>query len=575
MNQNISQYDMQAGRPCFAGILTGLGRMFRSLAVLMGCLSVTMVVAPSFAADISSMAKPAETGELVSQGKDIYFRRCSFCHGLMGDGNGPAADYLDPRPRDFTLGTFKFRTTQSGELPLDEDLFRTVSRGLPGTGMQAFDSDIIKSGLSEEERWAVVFYIKTFAPEFADPELDPAKNGLVVELPKERVPYNADTIAKGKEVFLRVKCWECHGKQGRGNGQTAFDRTDDWGFPIRIRNVTHPWKIKGGTRVEDIFMRFSTGINGTPMPSFVEGATETERWYLANFIKSLQHEETAHRVLKVQAIETDIPDDPGSAAWEQATPMDIRLTGQVIAAPRWQNPSIEMVTIKAIHNEKEIGFLLEWDDAFKDVIHDKEQEFNPAEISKVGAFNSYVKANDMVPRQLETLRDSIALQFPVKPLTGTKKPHFFRGDSSNPVQLWVWKADLDAKGEPSVEEANARGWKQAPKLQGEDKQQATAKASWDQGRWSVVMKRALTTDDKGDVQFVKGNFIPVALNAWDGSNGEHGRIMSLSTWYSVVLEAPVPVSVYVYAVLAVLAIAGLAVWMVRKVRADELAAGSA
>ena len=92
---------------------------------------------------------PKRLPELVEQGRSIYFRRCSFCHGLLGDGNGPAADYLDPRPRDFTLGTFKFRTTQSGELPTDEDLFRTVSRGLSGTGMQAFDSDLIKNGLSE------------------------------------------------------------------------------------------------------------------------------------------------------------------------------------------------------------------------------------------------------------------------------------------------------------------------------------------------------------------------------------------------------------------------------------------
>ncbi|MCP4811349.1 MAG: hypothetical protein GY888_02485, partial [Planctomycetaceae bacterium] len=109
----------------------------------------------ALAADKPSKPKPETTTELVEQGKTIYFRRCSFCHGLLGDGNGPAADYLDPRPRDFTLGTFKFRTTQSGELPTDEDLFRTVSRGLSGTGMQAFDSDLIKSGLSELERWAV------------------------------------------------------------------------------------------------------------------------------------------------------------------------------------------------------------------------------------------------------------------------------------------------------------------------------------------------------------------------------------------------------------------------------------
>ena len=114
-------------------------------------------------AQVPSGPRPQMTDASLAQGAAIYLRRCSFCHGLLGDGNGPAADFLDPRPRDFTLGTFKFRTTQSGELPRDEDLFRTVSRGLSGTAMQAFDSDLIKNGLSENERWAVIDYIKSFA----------------------------------------------------------------------------------------------------------------------------------------------------------------------------------------------------------------------------------------------------------------------------------------------------------------------------------------------------------------------------------------------------------------------------
>ncbi|MFQ5567862.1 MAG: c-type cytochrome, partial [Paracoccaceae bacterium] len=203
-------------------------RMLAAVAIALTVLGL-LDAAPAGAADRPSGPKPEATPELVEQGRAIYFRRCSFCHGLLGDGNGPAADYLDPRPRDFTLGTFKFRTTQSGELPTDEDLFRTVSRGLPGTAMQAFDSDRIKNGLSEAERWAVISYIKTFALEFDDPEFDPY--GMQVALPANMPPYDADSIAKGAAVFERAKCWECHGRQGRGDGQKAFDRKDDWGFP--------------------------------------------------------------------------------------------------------------------------------------------------------------------------------------------------------------------------------------------------------------------------------------------------------------------------------------------------------
>ena len=521
------------------------------------------------AGDVPSKPMPEVTPALLDQGQEIYFRRCSFCHGLLGDGEGPAAEFLDPRPRDFTLGTFKFRTTQSGELPTDEDLFRTVSRGLPGTGMQAFDSDRIKNGLSEAERWAVIAYIETFAPEFDDPDLDPVKTGKVVALPEVRAPFDADTVARGKTVFERAKCWECHGKLGRGDGQKSFDRKDDWGFPIRIRNVTHPWKIKGGSRVEDIYMRFSTGINGTPMPSFVKALGAEDRWYLANYIKSLQHELTAHQVLKVLPLEGEVPDTPDAEVWRKAEPMDVRLTGQVVVAPRWQNPSIELATVRAVHSGSEIAFLLVWDDAFKDAVHKPDQEFSAAEIRKVGAYNSYVAANGMVPRKLDTYVDAIALQFPVKVSTGSKKPHFMRGGPSDPVNMWIWKADLDAQGKRSVDEATARGWRQSPKVQADDQQQVTAKATWAQGRWRVVVKRPLLTEDKNDVQFVAGRFIPMALNAWDGSNGEHGLIMSVSTWYYVFLEAPTPMRVYVYTVLAVLAVGGLCVWLTKWARKES------
>ena len=538
------------------------------LLAAIGALAFTWMPGPGMAADKPGKPMPEATEELVEKGRAIYFRRCSFCHGLLGDGEGPAAKYLDPRPRDFTLGTFKFRTTQSGELPTNEDLFRTVSRGLPGTAMQSFDSDLNKNGLSEDERWAVIAYIKTFAQEFDDPELDPVKTGKVIALPANRAPFNPETVTKGKTVFEKAKCWSCHGKLGRGDGNKEF-RKDDWGFPIRIRNVTHPWKIKAGTRVEDIYMRFTTGISGTPMPSFIKSLSEEDRWDLANYIKSLQHKLTTHQALKARPVEGNLPENPDNAAWDVAEPMDMRLAGQVIAPPRWQNPSIEMVTVRALFNDTDIAFRLTWDDPFKDIVHDESKEFNPVEIAKVGAFNSYVQANDMVPRALETFRDSIALQFSVKQPQGTKKPHFNRGSSSDQVHLWVWKADLSEAGKQATQEGNARGWKQSIKVQDPDSQQITGKAKWDQGRWSVVMKRPLVTEDKNDVRFDKGVFIPMSLNAWDGSNGEHGLIMSLSTWHYVVLEAPTPISVYVYALLAFLIAGGLGIWLMRKAENEE------
>lgn len=524
-----------------------------------------LLATATYAADKPTKPKLPKTPEAIEKGRLTFFKRCSFCHGLLGDGNGPAADFLDPRPRDFTPGTFKFRTTQSGELPLDEDLFRTISRGLKGTAMQAFDNEVIKNGLTEEERWEVIYYIQTFAQEFSDPELDPYKK--IVTPKMQQIPYSEESVAKGKEIFERAKCWECHGKGGKGDGQKTMDKKDDWGFPIRIRNVTQPWKIKAGSEPEDIFMRFSTGINGTPMPSFIDTLKEEERWHLANFIKSLQKNPRDEIVLKARFIKGDIPEDVNSPEWQGVSSIDVRMSGNVHFAPRWQNPSIEMATVKALYNEKEIGFLIEWDDPFKDVVHKKEMEIDTAPLRGTSSYNSYVNPVKMVTRKLETFRDSVAIQFPVEVLEGTEKPHLFRGDASNPVNLWVWKADMDNEGKPSVEDTNAVGPDEPLEVQAS--QDVKGKGVYNGGVWKVIMKRPLTTKDEGDIQFKQGKFIPFTLSAWDGSNGEHGMIASISSWHYIILEAPVPAKVYLYTLLSLIGVGVIEFVLVKRTKTED------
>lgn len=535
-------------------------RVFKSLFSLFTVYC--LLTASVYAADTPKKPKLAKTPEAIEKGKVIYFKRCSFCHGLLGDGNGPAADFLDPRPRDFTVGTFKFRTTQSGELPTDENLFRTISRGLPGTAMQAFDNDIIKNGLTEEERWQVIYFIQTFAQEFSNPDLDPYKK---VVKPSAKIPYSTDSVEKGKAIFEKTKCWECHGKGGKGDG-VKEKRKDDWGFPIRIRNVTQPWKIKGGAEPDDIFMRFTTGVNGTPMPSFVDSLNEEQRWHLANFIKSLQQTPTEHIVMKAAPTQGDIPVEGNNPEWGMAQPMYVRMAGQVHAVPRWQNPAIDMVIIKALYNDKEIGFLLQWDDPFKDVIHKEDVELDTKPLLGRGVYNSYVGiTQNVVTREFETFRDSVAIQFPVKISEGTKKSHFIRGDPSNPVNLWIWKADLEENGQPSVEEVNTTGFNKPLKIQPSEDQQVKGKGVYNEGTWMVVIKRPLVTESRKDIQFEKGKFIPFTLNAWDGSNGEHGLLMSVSSWHYVILEAPVPAKVYLYTLLSIVAMGFGEFWLVRRV----------
>ncbi|MBC8258796.1 MAG: c-type cytochrome [SAR324 cluster bacterium] len=495
---------------------------------------------------------PATAENLVA-GKQIYRNSCWYCHGKIGDGNGPAADFLDPRPRDFTAGMYKIRTTKTGELPTDEDLFRIISKGIPGTAMPRWELT-----LDDNERWQVLQYIKAFAYEFSDPEYDPYK--AVVEIPP-KVESSPESIAQGRKIFEKNKCFECHGLEGKGDGRDGLE--DGWGFPVRVRNLTRGTNIKGGKNPEDIVYRFTTGINGTPMPSFAKNIGGEDRWHLANYIASIASTEYSEGViLKAVKIEQTAPSTIDAEIWETLPALRIPLAGQVIAKPRWQNHAIDLVQVRAVFNDEEISFLVEWDDPFQDTKHDAEQEIHEYE-------NTYVMAVDEVPRERNVFRDSIAMQFPVKLKSGAKKPHFFRGDTSNPVNLWVWKSDLEASGNNPVEDTNANGFNKPLKSQPETGQQVTGKGVWKNGRWRVVMKRTLTTEDRNDIQFEKGKMIPMAFNAWDGSNGEHGLIMSLSAWSFVYLDVPIPTNLYGYAFLIMLIIAGLLLLFIRYSRSKS------
>jgi mono/diheme cytochrome c family protein len=90
-----------------------------------------------------------------------YGQSCTPCHGIKGDGNGPRANQLSPRPRDFTQGIYEFRSTPSGALPTDEDLWKVISQGIHGTAMVPWIT------FTDDDRWALVAYIENFSPRFA------------------------------------------------------------------------------------------------------------------------------------------------------------------------------------------------------------------------------------------------------------------------------------------------------------------------------------------------------------------------------------------------------------------------
>ena len=205
----------------------------------------------------------------------LYRQRCSSCHGKDGRGDGEYAGLLNPRPRDFTSGRFKFRSTETGSLPTDDDLARSITEGLHGTSMPAW-----KPFLSPEQVRALIAQVKSFSPRFASEQPKPITMSA-------EPPESPQNVEAGRAVYDKMKCAACHGTDGRGTGAIAQAMRDDWGQPTRATNLAEPWTFRGGNTVRDIFLRFRTGMNGTPMPSFLGAATEPELWQLAVYVKSL------------------------------------------------------------------------------------------------------------------------------------------------------------------------------------------------------------------------------------------------------------------------------------------------
>ncbi len=205
-----------------------------------------------------------------SLGQRVFAQHCAICHGPDGRGNGPAAPSLIPHPRDFTTGEFKYRSTASGDPPLDADLIRVVRDGLQASAMPYW-----RDLLSDTEIRAVVEYVKGFSPVFKAGSPQP----LTVP---PRIPPDVASLARGQKLF-QTQCASCHGIDGRAQ----LTLKDPKGYPVIARDLTAPWTFRGGTEPEQIWIRLTTGLPSGPMPSFADKTTPAERWDLVNYVLAL------------------------------------------------------------------------------------------------------------------------------------------------------------------------------------------------------------------------------------------------------------------------------------------------
>ena len=217
---------------------------------------------------------PAVMRERAQKAERTFVAWCGGCHGLRGRGDGPAAAVVNPKPRDLTSEKFKIRSTPSGAPPTRQDLFDTVTRGLPGTAMPSF------AFLSEEDRNLVVDHVRMLAGH------DQMKAPKVISVGAE-VASSAESIARGKAVYGKLECGKCHGDTGRGDGPSSKDLKDEKGRPLPARDYSKGLYM-GGDTAAAMHMRFRTGLDGSGMPSFDSSLSPQDGWDLANYVLSLR-----------------------------------------------------------------------------------------------------------------------------------------------------------------------------------------------------------------------------------------------------------------------------------------------
>jgi len=235
--------------------------------------------------------------------KTAYRRYCTGCHGDLGDGNGENFPWVDPKPRDFQLGIFKCRSTPTGTLPTDQDLFDTIARGLDRSNMPQW------STFTKEERADLVAWVKHFSPRWVN-----EKPGTPIEIPPEP-EITPERIKAGRDVYARVQCWKCHGVLGQANGPSAATLTDDLSRPIAAYNFTEGSRPKCGDTDRDIYRVFMTGLDGTPMPSFADNIKPDEAWDLVFYLRTLMSQPSKAKTMAKQLGLK--PVDPNAPAGQQ------------------------------------------------------------------------------------------------------------------------------------------------------------------------------------------------------------------------------------------------------------------
>jgi mono/diheme cytochrome c family protein len=223
----------------------------------------------------------SHVGNITGHAKDAslpYRRYCVGCHGPLGDGNGENAPYMQPpmyqQPRDFQLGIFKCRSTPTGTLPTDQDLFDAITRGFDRSNMPQWNT------LSKQERADLVAWVKHFSPRWAERKTRNAHHHST------RAGSHRRAHQGGARCICPSAVLEVPRRAGHGQRSLRFDPSDDLGRPIAAFNFTDGTRPKCGDTDQDIYRIFMTGLDGTPMPSYADNIKPDEAWDLVFYLRT-------------------------------------------------------------------------------------------------------------------------------------------------------------------------------------------------------------------------------------------------------------------------------------------------
>jgi len=543
-------------------------------------LAVVLALMAMSIASAQETEKQPDDASAISRGGKLYAQHCAGCHGTNGNGNGVAAAFLFPKPRNFRFGKFRLVSTEN-TVPSQADLEAVLVRGMPGSSMPSWKH------LKAEERSLLAQEVYRLTGEGAreryvenlkkeqgltdeDLKADDVQQEITAYVRGRTTPSesaaipaiaaaDAEAIARGKEHFTKQGCASCHGNEGKGDGVKKM--IDDEGFPTRPRDLTRGI-YKGGHDPASLFLRVARGMPGTPMPS-APSLSETQVVDLIHFLRSLSTEDqressvlNRERIIAPQVATLPVNSDP--TAWRSAPAVHVRLTPLW-----WRDDATPTVQIQAMHDSRNIVFRLEWEDS---------------------------TANINVGR-VEAFRDAVALEL----VSGPEEPFLGMGASGAPIDLWMWDADRGRAGnelenfnprmvvdmypfsEGGVESAEyaRKGTKttEQPDLALPAKavgnqftraashptggsslaaagpgtatfrfaksQLVSAAGRWNQGRWTVLVRRALEVPSADDgLSLAPGQTASVALAVWEGSHRDRNGQKQVSIWQDLVIEGP-------------------------------------